>query len=36
MVAVLHRADALSMQRGSGNILRGIEMAWHGIGEWRG
>lgn len=41
MAAVLHRAEALSVQRGSYNeqfdysIIRRIEVAWDGIGEWQ-
>lgn len=36
MVGVLRHADALSQRRGRGRILRTVEMAWDGIGEWRG
>ena len=36
MNAVLWRAESLSLQHERGSILRNIEMAWDGIGEWRG
>jgi hypothetical protein len=36
MRAVIHRADSLSLQAHGDTVLRGIEMAWGGIGDWRG
>lgn len=36
MRAVIHRAESLSLQAGGDTVLRGIEMAWGGIGDWRG
>ncbi|WP_147472748.1 hypothetical protein [Streptomyces triticirhizae] len=36
MVVALHHADALSQEIGNGYILRMVERAWDGIGEWRG
>jgi hypothetical protein len=36
MVEVLHRAEAIALQRGSESLLRPIERAWDGIGRWQG
>jgi hypothetical protein len=36
MRAALHHADRLSRQRHGDSILRRVEVAWDGIGRWRG
>jgi hypothetical protein len=36
MRAILHHAEVLSLRQNSISILRAIEMAWDGIGDWRG